>query len=60
MLFHPVQKKINEIDLNIGGTQIEFVDEFKYLGIILDKHLTWKPHLNQISQKSSKGKWNNI
>ena len=41
MLFHPVQKRVNEIDLNIGGTQIEFVYEFKYLEIILDKHLTW-------------------
>ena len=54
MLFHPPQKRVNEIDLNIGGKQIEFVHEFKYLGIILDKHLTWKPHLNQISKKVAK------
>ena len=54
MLLHPVQKRVNEIDLNIGWIQIEFVDEFKYLGILLDKHLTWKPHPNQISKKVAK------
>ena len=54
MLFSQAQKRVNEISINIGGIPIEFVDEFKYLGIILDKHLTWKPHLNQISKKIAK------
>jgi hypothetical protein len=33
---------------------IEFVKEFKYLGIFLDSNLNWKTHLNYISQKIAK------
>ena len=54
MFFHPVQKSIDNISLYIDGTAIDFVKEFKYLGIILDSHLSWKPHLKQISQKIAK------
>lgn len=54
MLFHPLQKRVNDISLYIDGTAIDFVKEFKYLGITLDSHLSWKPHLKQISQKVAK------
>ena len=54
MVFCSKQNRSIQIDLSIGGTQIEFVEEFKYLGIILDRHLTWKPHLDQVSKKVAK------
>ena len=34
-----------------GGTEIERVQEFNYLGIQLNEHLTWKNHVNEIANK---------
>jgi hypothetical protein len=48
------KKNVSIPNLYIEDTLIEFVEEFKYLGIILDSSLTWKPHLNFISQKIAK------
>ena len=42
MLFHMPQKKI--IVPNIIVTIIEFVDNFNFVGINLNKHLNWNPH----------------
>jgi hypothetical protein len=38
----------------MNGTKLEVVDNFVYLGITLNKHLSWKPHVNKISSKISK------
>ena len=54
MIFQTRFKRVNEINITIDRTPIEFVDEFKYLGITLDKHLTWKSHINQVSKKVAK------
>ena len=54
MLFHTKQKRVFKPILIIEDKNIEFVDEFDYLGIILDKHMTWKPHIKKISLKLSK------
>ena len=51
MLFHTHQRQVNDIDITIEGENIEFVNEFNYLGIILDKSLTFKPHVSHISKK---------
>ena len=34
------------------GTNIEEVTEFKYLGILFDKTLTWRKHINTIAAKA--------
>ena len=34
-------------------TLIECVDEFNYLGIIINKHLKWNSHVNKIGNKIS-------
>jgi len=54
MLFHDVHKLVTYPNIYINGTSIDFVDTFDYLGIMLDKNLTWKPHLSKISVKMSK------
>ena len=54
MLFHPSQKKPVNIDIMIEGKRIEIVKEFKYLGITLDSHLSWKPHITYLKKKISK------
>ena len=38
----------------INGTEIERVQEFIYLGIQLNEHLTWKKHVNEIANKISR------
>src|SRR5215813_13066958 len=35
--------------------ELEMVQSSKFLGVILDDRLTWKPHVNQISKKLSTG-----
>ena len=54
MLFHTPQKRVQFPDIEIDGTKIEYVKEFNYLGIILDCNMTWKKHIEHISQKLCK------
>jgi len=54
MLFYDPRKKVEEIKLKINNSDIEFVTEFNYLGIIFDSNLSWNAHINMISRKISK------
>jgi hypothetical protein len=54
MVFHPPQKIVHPPLIHIEDKQIEYVDEFNFLGIIIDKNLSWKSHVNYISQKLTK------
>lgn len=54
MLFHTQRKNVNQLEIYIQGHKIEFVDEFNYLGITIDKHLTWNAHIKKVSKKISK------
>ena len=51
MLFHMPQKKIIVPKIKINGTIIEFVDNFNFLGINLNKHLNWNPLVKIVSNK---------
>ena len=51
MLFHMPQKEISQLSFNINDMVIEHVNEFKFLGLILDSNLNWKAHLKAISPK---------
>ena len=35
------------------GEQIEWVDTTRYLGVTLDKGLTWSPHIDQVRKKTA-------
>jgi len=57
MKFHTAKnKKAENIQLNlkIANTPVECVNEFNFLGITIDMHLSWKPHINKLSCKISK------
>ena len=54
MLFYQPQWKEDVHKLKIDNTGITIVDEFGFLGITLDKHLKWKPHIFKISNNISK------
>ena len=49
MLF--TRRKNFNIDIILNNQPIEFVKEFKYLGLIIDKKLTFQPHINSIVKK---------
>ena len=54
MIFHMPQKQVTAPTLEIDETSIEFVNSFNYLGITIDKHLSWQDHINSIANKISK------
>ena len=53
MLFHQPQKRVTIPILKINNTIIECVDEFNYLGLIINKHFKWNSHVNKIGNKIS-------
>ena len=55
ILFHSLNKKIvcNHI-LHVNGIPINRVKSCKFLGVLLDEHLTWSDHINYVKSKISK------
>ena len=54
ILYRPPQKKLNKISLNIENKIVNETDQCKYLGVIMDKHMSWKPHITYVKSKLSK------
>ena len=54
MIFHHPNKKFNEPQIAINNIQIEQVTSFNFLGITIDKQLTWKHHVDKICSKISR------
>ena len=58
LVFSPKSNKFNSLKsmkLCVNSNQeIERVKQYKYLGVMLDEKLTWKPHLKLIKSKLSK------
>ena len=46
MVFHMPQKRIQLLLIKIAGEDIAFVDNFNFLGIIINKHLNWISHVD--------------
>ena len=57
MLFHTRQTTltINESLIKINDDTIPFSTHTKFLGVNIDNNRTWKPHINHIVTKISKG-----
>ena len=54
MVFHTPQRRILHPSIRIDNTDIEYVTQFNFLGIIIDKNLNWKAHKDMISKRISK------
>ena len=61
IIFHPYQKRINfNIHIKAYDSRtktffdLERKDHVKYLGVIIDQHLSWKHHTNYIALKISR------
>ena len=51
IIFHSSSSNVpSGSNIKIGKTQIKRV-KFKFLGIILDEHLSWKYHLSELAKK---------
>ena len=56
MIFHPKGKNITHLIPHIvfDGIEIERVENFNFLGLIINEHLSWKPHTDCVANKISK------
>ena len=55
MIFTTKRKIIEFLDIKIDGTNIERVDDTKFLGVYIDEKLNWKKHISYLSGKVSRG-----
>ena len=53
MFFHK-RRAVPPINISMNNIPIDIVPHFKYLGIILDTHLSWKTHVAMVTGKLSK------
>ena len=54
MLFSKPYKILPNLDIQISNSTLELVTNFTFLGLTIDHNLTWKSHMNNISNKISK------
>ena len=55
IIFRGKNKKINKhLNFRLSGQKLKQCESLKYLGITIDQHLTWKPHLRKLAEKLSR------
>ena len=56
IIFHSKKNipKFNEISIKLNGKKLIPVNSVKYLGMYIDKHLSWDTHIFHLSQKLSR------
>ena len=58
VLFYSPQGSITELKrLKFGKKQIHQEKYVKFLGVLLDEHLTWKYHITELSRKLARVFW---
>ena len=56
VVFHSPQRRIaHKLNLSISNTSVNSDNQVKYLGLIFDSNLNWKPYLQVLSKKVSRG-----
>ena len=48
------KRKVESISIKINNIDLEQCTSYKYLGVLFDKDLNWKPHIQHICNKISK------
>ena len=51
------KKLKHKFEIKINNICLTEADSVKYLGVLIDKNLTWKPHIAAISTKTARGSW---
>ena len=47
-------KPVESPSFSIGGSEVEMVDNVKYLGVQIDRHLAWDEHIHFVRSKVSR------
>ena len=56
VVFHSPQRRIaHKLNLSISNMSVKSDNQVKYLGLIFDSNLNWKPYLHELSKKVSRG-----
>ena len=56
VVFHSLQRRIvHKLNLSISNMSVKSDNQVKYLGLIFDSNLNWKPYLHELSKKISRG-----
>jgi ribonuclease P/MRP protein subunit RPP40 len=53
MIITPKMNVLEKIDLTISGESIDEVQTFRYLGLTIDKNLTWNTQYQEVSERMS-------
>ena len=56
-MFHTPQKRIPKLHLSINNIDIEKVDSFNFLGLVLATHLKWNFHFSKVANKLTHINW---
>ena len=56
VIFHAINKRIEGVipDLEINGIPLERVQNFNFLGLLLNENMSWKPHIDLLANKLAK------
>ena len=54
IVFHNRWKRVPDLNLEIDRNTIDKTSEFSFLGLTINENLTWKNHVNIISNKISR------
>ena len=55
VIFKSKQKKFEgNLKIKLSGKRLDPTESVKYLGVKIDRHLSWKYHLNDLSIKLSR------
>ena len=56
VVFHSPERRIaRKLNISISNTSVKSDNQIKYLGLIFDSNLNWKPYLHELSKKVSRG-----
>ena len=56
VVFHSPERRIaRKLNISISNTSVKSDNQIKYLGLIFDSNLNWKPYLYELSKKVSRG-----
>ena len=53
MVFAPKNKHVDDLNIKIQNTNIERVSVTKFLGVMIDAHLSWKYHIEYTCKKNT-------
>ena len=54
MLFYQLKIRLEIPKIKKNNEQIECVEQYDFLGLILQKHIIWKCHVTKVANKISK------